>query len=92
MTDLQTAILFVCVIVWVLFDDWITARLVRVRWIWIRVPLWLLWFPMMVLGDVVDAILHGHWRRLLRPAFREWTVNCFFVGLFGTLVGMEITR
>jgi hypothetical protein len=71
---------------------WVTPRLMRVPQIWIRVPLWLLWFPMETLVEVSEELFAGAWRRIASEPFWRWRINAFFVGLFGTLVGMEITR
>lgn len=70
--------------------DGIAARLIRVPQTWLRVPAWLVFFPMYALVHVLEVAAMRDWRRFAAPEFYEWIVNGFFIGLFGTLVGLEI--
>jgi hypothetical protein len=62
----------------------VTSILMGLEPWWIRVPLWSLWYPLVVIPDfVVDALCHGAWRRMLQAECWR-NLWCFFlVGLDG---------
>jgi len=61
----------------------ITAAIIRIKHPAVRVPLWVHWWPLSVLGCAVGTIAAGQWRRLF---LRDWwgmQAAMFVIGIDG---------
>jgi hypothetical protein len=67
-----------------------TAYLVRIRADWIRVPLWSLWWPLVLVPDFIRwMVWNGYWRRLLEAGCWDNMIAYYFIGIDGVFARDE---
>jgi hypothetical protein len=63
-----------------------TAYIIRIRADWLRVPLWSLWWPLVLVPDFTRwMVWHGYTARLFQAGCWDNMIAYYLIGLEGTL-------